>query len=141
MALLKNKPQRYGLYGETDLKLPDFIHCETVQYRSEKHNWVIEPHLHAHLFQLFLIEVGKVHFQFEEVEQVVHEGAIVSIPENTLHGLTVSKNVKGLVLTLSSSFLETLFHSSHHVLMELGTTKVLTNLKNHGLFHLAKQMV
>ncbi|MBD0285174.1 MAG: helix-turn-helix domain-containing protein [Flavisolibacter sp.] len=141
MVKTKNKPVRYGLYGEDDLYLPDFIHCETMEYRSEKHNWVIEPHLHAHLFQLFLIESGKVQYFFEENQPIVQAGAIVTIPENTLHGLAVSKDVKGMVLTLSSSFPETLFHSSPNVLMELGTSKVLTGLKNHKLFQLVKQMV
>jgi AraC family transcriptional regulator, transcriptional activator of pobA len=141
MAPVKNKPLRYGLYGEEDVYLPDFIHCETMQYRSEKHNWVIEPHLHAHLFQLFLIEAGKVHFRFEGTLQVVHADSVVTIPENTLHGLHVSKDVKGMVLTVSSSFPETLFQSAPGVLTALSTTKVLTALKHHQTFTLVKQMV
>lgn len=141
MARTKSKPVRYGLYGEEDLYLPDFIHCETMEYRSEKHNWVIDPHLHAHLFQLFLIEAGKVRYRFEESEQVAQAGSVVTIPENTLHGLNVSKDVKGMVLTVSSSFLETVFQSSPSVLMALGAANVLTGLKDHGSFLLVKQMV
>lgn len=141
MAYLKHKPTRYGLYGENELYLPDFIHCETMQYRSEKHNWIIESHLHAHLFQLFLIEAGKVRYQFEDSETIVQEGAVVTIPEHTLHGLHVSKDVKGMVLTLSSSFVETLFQDSPNVLLELNTAKVLTGLKRHKRFQLIKQII
>ena len=141
MVHQKNKPTRYRLYGEDDSNLPDFIHCETMQYRSEKHDWVIEPHLHAHLFQVFLIEEGEVHYQFEQNGSVVHGGSIVFIPENTLHGLNVSKDVKGMVLTLSSSFLETLFQSSPSILAELSSTKVLTDLKNHKAFQVVKQTI
>jgi AraC family transcriptional activator of pobA len=141
MSKTKSKPIRYGLYGEEDLYLPDFIHCETMEYRSEKHNWIIEPHLHAHLFQLFLIEAGKVQYQFEENECVVHAGSVITIPENTLHGLQVSKDVKGMVLTLSSSFVETVFQLSPNLLMAIGTTRLLTGLKNHQQFSLIKQMV
>lgn len=141
MSKTKSKPVRYGLYGEEDLYLPDFIHCETMEYRSEKHNWIIDPHLHAHLFQLFLIEEGKVRYQFAKDERVVQAGAVVAIPENTLHGLQVSKDVKGMVLTVSSSFLETLFQSSPQVLQELGTTKVLTGLKDNLSFRQLKQTV
>lgn len=137
----ENKPLRYGLYGEEDLLLPDFLHCETMQYRSEKHNWTIEPHLHAHLFQVFLIESGKVIFSFEEGKYAVGPGSIIFIPENTLHGLEVSKDVIGMVLTLSSSFLETLFETSSNVLLELGTTKVLTHLEDHKLFLLIRQLI
>src|SRR3954451_21968639 len=141
MPHLKNKPTRYRLYGEDDSHLPDFIHCETMQYRSEKHNWVIEPHLHAHLFQVFLIEEGEVRYQFEQNGYIVNGGSIVFIPENTLHGLNVSKDVKGMVLTLSSSFLETLFQSSPSILAELSTINVLTDLKNHKAFQIVKQTI
>ncbi|MCU7549777.1 helix-turn-helix domain-containing protein [Chitinophagaceae bacterium LB-8] len=141
MPYSKNKPLSYGLYGEKDFLLPDFLHCETMQYRSEKHNWTIQPHLHTHLFQMFLIESGKVSYTFEEGRYHVSSGSIITIPENILHGLEVSKDVIGMVLTLSSSFLETLFKSSHNVLIELGTTKVLTDLKDHKLFHLVRQLI
>jgi AraC family transcriptional activator of pobA len=141
MVSSKNKLLRYGLYGERDFLLPDFIHCETMQYRSEKHNWVIEPHLHAHLFQFFLIEWGKVSYSFQESKHIVGAGSIITIPENVLHGLEVSKDVKGMVLTISSSFVETLFKNSPNVLLELGAAKVLTNLKEHKLFPLIRQTV
>jgi len=128
MPLSKNKPVRFGLYGEAEILLPDFLHCESMEYRSKKHNWVIKQHLHANLFQFFLIERGKVTYKFEDEQHTVAGPVIVIIPENTLHGLLVSKNIKGMVLTLSTSFLETVFRSASSALMELSQIRILKNV-------------
>jgi AraC family transcriptional regulator, transcriptional activator of pobA len=140
MPVSKNKPLRFGLYGEEEFLLPDFLHCETMEYRSEKHNWVISPHLHANLFQVFLIERGNVHYTFDERQHVTGP-AIVTIPENTLHGLEVGKNIKGMVLTLSSSYIESVFHSSPHVLAVLNKICILNKLGNNKNFSFIKQLV
>jgi len=140
MPVSKNKPLRFGLYGEEEFLLPDFMHCETMEYRSEKHNWIISQHLHANLFQVFLIERGKVCYIFED-RQFITGSAIVTIPENTLHGLEVSKNIKGMVLTLSSSYLETVFHLTPHALIELNKVCMLKDLRNHKIFPVIRQLV
>ena len=129
MALSKNKPVRFGLYGEAEILLPDFLHCESMEYRSKKHNWVIKQHLHANLFQLFLIERGKVTYEFEDEQYLVSGPVIVTIPENMLHGLVVSKNIQGMVLTLSTSFLETVFRLAPTALMELSQIRILKDVK------------
>ena len=134
MPLSKNKPVRFGLYGEAEILLPDFLHCESMEYRSKKHNWVIKQHLHANLFQFFLIERGKVTYKFEDEQHGVTGPVIVIIPENTLHGLVVSKNIKGMVLTLSTSFLETVFRSASSGLMELSQIRILKNEKGDMSF-------
>lgn len=141
MTISKKKPLRYGLYGEDDFLVPDFVHCESFEYRSSKHNWLIEPHLHAHLFQVFLIESGSVRFLIEGEQLLVSDHSLVTIPENTLHALEVSRDIRGMVLTLSSSFLEVLFRPYPNVLTELGHSIVLTGLGQHRLFQLARQTI
>jgi len=136
----KNPPLRYGLYGEVDFLLPDFIHCEDLEYQSVRHEMVVKPHLHATLFQIFMVETGKVHVVFEMNQTDVFAGSIVTIPENTMHGLEVSRDVTGLVITVSTSLLEIFFHSSFDILTELATPKVLTQLKDHPLFHAVSQI-
>ena len=141
MPLSKNKPVRFGLYGEAEILLPDFLHCESMEYRSKKHNWVIRQHLHANLFQFFLIERGKVTYTFEDEQQTVTGPVIVIIPENTLHGLVVSKNIKGMVLTLSTSFLETVFRSASSALMELSQIRILRNVKGDRSYTAIKSLL
>ena len=141
MALSKNKPIRFGLYGEAEILLPDFLHCESMEYRSKKHNWVIKKHLHANLFQLFLIERGKVTYEFEDEQYLVSGPVIVAIPENMLHGLVVSKNIQGLVLTLSTSFLETVFRLAPIALMELSQIRILKDVKKDKSYTAIKSLL
>ena len=141
MALSKNKPVRFGLYGEAEILLPDFLHCESMEYRSKKNNWVIKQHLHANLFQLFLVERGKVTYEFEDEKYPVSGPVIVTIPENSLHGLVVSKNIQGMVLTLSTSFLETVFRLAPTALMELSHTRILMDVKKVKSYRAIKSLL
>jgi AraC family transcriptional regulator, transcriptional activator of pobA len=122
----KKKPTRYGLYGEGDFLLPDFMHCETIAYRSKIHNYSIKEHIHSSLFQVFIIEAGELHITIEHNHQSISGPAIITIPENTLHGFTVGKNIVGKVLTLSSSFLELFFTNSPQALFEFSKPRVVT---------------
>jgi AraC family transcriptional activator of pobA len=141
MNLAKNKLQRFGLYGERDFLLPDFMHCESIEYRSKKNNWRINAHLHANLFQLFVVESGKITFIFNDRPFKINSASIVCIPENTLHALEVNKNIRGMVLTISTSFLETFFTSAPNVLIEVSGVNVLQHLQKEKLYQLAVQMI
>jgi AraC family transcriptional regulator, transcriptional activator of pobA len=136
------KSTQYGLYGEDNkFLLPDFMHCETIAFRSRKHDWVIEPHQHAHLFQVFLIESGEVQFFFEGKTLIFNEPCVISIPENTPHGFEFSADIEGKVLTLSQSFIETLFESSPNVILELNTTRILRGVSEHRRFQIIGRIV
>ncbi len=126
MSKAKNKPLHYGLYGEDDFLLPDFMHCEKLAYRSKMHHRVIKEHVHTSLFQIFILESGKLDFTFENATWLVQGPAIITIPENTLHGMVAGKTVKGKVLTLSTSFVETLFKNTPQALMEFGNTRIIS---------------
>jgi AraC family transcriptional regulator, transcriptional activator of pobA len=141
MPVSKNKPDRFGLYGEEEFLLPDFLHIETMQYRSKRHNWVIRQHFHSHLFQLFLIEKGKVIYTFEKEQHTVNGPAIVAIPENTLHGLNVDKTIAGMVLTISTSYLESVFYNTATALTIFNHTQVLKNLKKNTAYQAIKEFV
>lgn len=136
------KPNQYSLYGEDkSFLLPDFMHCETIAFRSQKHDWVIEPHQHAHLFQVFLFESGEVQFFFEGKTMIFNEPCVISIPENTPHGFEFSPDIQGKVLTLSQSFIETLFESSPNVILELNTTRILRGVSEHRRFQTIGRIV
>ncbi|MDX1938707.1 MAG: helix-turn-helix domain-containing protein [Flavihumibacter sp.] len=141
MPVSKNKPVRFGLYGEEEFLLPDFLHIETMQYRSERHNWVIRPHFHSHLFQLFLIEKGKVVYTLEKEQHIVTGPAIVAIPENTLHGLNVDMAIAGMVLTISTSYLESVFNNLPKASGIFNHTQVIKNVKKNQVYTSIKELV
>ena len=134
MAGTKNKPLHYGLYGEDDFLLPDFMHCETIEFRTKMHQRTIKEHLHSSLFQIFFIESGKLDFVIENTKRLIKGPAIISIPENTLHGLHAEKIVNGKVITLSTSFLETLFCNTPQALLEFSSTQIITDFDTANSF-------
>jgi AraC family transcriptional regulator, transcriptional activator of pobA len=139
---MKDKNTRHGLYGETEpFLLPDYMHCETIAFRSRKHDWVIEKHQHSHLFQVFLIETGEVTLQYGTQTMSINEPCIVTMPENTPHGFEFCPEIEGKVLTLSQSFIETLFQNAPNVLLELGTPRILRGVAEHRRFQTIGRIV
>lgn len=141
MVKEKNKPLHYGLYGENDFLLPDFMHCESISYRTKLHNNTIKEHLHTSLFQIFFLERGKLDFEIENARHLIAGPAIIIIPENTLHGLKAGKGVNGKVLTLSTSFLEKFFYNSPEALLGLGNPKIITQFDKSNSFEATKFFV
>jgi AraC family transcriptional regulator, transcriptional activator of pobA len=134
MLIAKNKPLHYGLYGEDDFLLPDFMHCEKLAYRTKRHHHTIKEHLHTSLFQIFILESGTLDFTIGNVTQLAQGPAIITIPENTLHGMKAGKTVKGKVLTLSTSFLEIFFSASPQALMILSSPYIVTDFDKNNSF-------
>ncbi len=120
----------YGLYGEDNILLPDFMHGENIFKRSHSQGFVIKLHLHSNLFQVFIIEKGWVRFEYESIVIHLDKPCIIAIPANTTHGFEFSPDIEGKVLTLSQSFVETIFQNYPKVLLELSFVRILTNEEN-----------
>jgi AraC family transcriptional activator of pobA len=122
---MKNKLTYYdGLYGDLDFRPnSNYIFLELIETRSKGFDWVIKPHIHAHLYQIFCIESGKVTLESSVQSQKIQTPCIIVIPPNTLHGLQYSKNVKGNILTISDSVFDHLFPASTPLVLEFETLK------------------
>ena len=107
---MKQVFQNYdGLYGDHHaVILPDFVQLERIETRSYQHKWVIKPHIHTQLFQLFCVETGHGTIWSETGELPFCGPCLLLIPENTLHGLQFLVETTGFVLTLSASFIDEL---------------------------------
>ena len=109
-----------GLYGEVNARPnADYIFSELIETRSRVFNWVIQPHVHTQLFQLFFIESGQVLFKEAAQEHTVHGACVLFIPPSHLHGLTYSADVTGRILTVSDVLVETLFPTSSAIALAL----------------------
>lgn len=134
--------QEYGLYGEQEaFSLPDFMHCETIEFRSKQHNWQIELHRHAHLFQVFLFESGFVQLQLQHQRLELREPCLLILPENTLHGFALSPEVQGMVLTLSQDFIESIFSNSPQIPLALNQVLVLPAADDQDRFKQIAQTI
>lgn len=107
---MKQEIQHYnGLYGDQNvLILPDFVQVERIETRSPRHKWVIKPHVHSQLFQLFCVETGHGTIWSETGDLSFEGPCLLLIPENTLHGFTYLTESAGTVLTISAAFIDEL---------------------------------
>lgn len=102
-------PPLYGLYGELgqDVEL-DGLHLESIADRSRLHNWEIQPHRHATLFQLLLIERGQAHVEIDSQAQRLPGPAAVWVPPFVVHGFSFTPQTRGHVVTLDQARLRKL---------------------------------
>jgi AraC family transcriptional activator of pobA len=116
-----------GLYGDlTSNKKESYIFLELIKTRSESFNWVIKPHVHTHLYQVFCIESGHVILESSEKKIPIITPAIAVIPPGTLHGLQYNPAVKGYILTLSDTIFEALFSNSGSLLLNFDSLKAVS---------------
>ena len=127
---MKKKLTYYnGLYGDLNYR-PDgnYIFLELIETRSKGFDWAIKPHLHAHLYQIFCIESGKITLDSSAESQPLKTPCILVIPPNTLHGLNYSADVKGNILTISDAVFDDLFPISASLSFEFETLKYISLL-------------
>lgn len=124
---MKKKLTYYnGLYGDLNYRPDgDYIFLELIETRSKGFDWAIKPHLHAHLYQIFCIESGKITLDSSAQSQPLKTPCILLIPPNTLHGLNYSADVKGNILTISDAVFDDLFPTSASLSFEFETLKYI----------------
>ena len=141
---MKRITQFDGLYGEAAAEtsgpplrevpvrrrgLPDrqptgeYLFSELLETRSRTFDWVIQPHIHARLFQLFFVESGGVEFQEATQKRQLTGPVVLLIPPTALHGFVYTPDVKGRILTLSDALLDTLFPNTSSLTPMLGSVQ------------------
>ncbi len=125
---MKRFTQYDGLYGEVgpiqagSVALPrdasqpgsarsagEYLFSELLETRSRTFEWVIQPHIHARLFQAFFVESGQVAFSEATQTRQLVGPVVLLIPPTALHGFVYSSDCRGRILTLSDSLLAELF--------------------------------
>jgi AraC family transcriptional activator of pobA len=99
---------RFYLYGEPHRSAADgFVHLEPLVDRSRPAGWTIQPHSHAELAQLLLVEGGGT-VRFEDAHHRFAGAALILVPARLVHGFAWTENSGGFVVTLAGSFLDRL---------------------------------
>ncbi|GAB3022118.1 helix-turn-helix domain-containing protein [Spirosoma pulveris] len=119
-----------GLYGEANTQ-PDaeYLFSELLETRSQSFDWVIQPHIHARLFQIFFIESGQFNFQEASRERQLTGPCLLLIPPTALHGFVYNADVRGRILTLSDALIDALFPSGSPVTAMLGSLQCLSTVQ------------
>lgn len=96
----------FYLYGEPQRAVDHgFVHAESLDYRNRPNEWLIHPHSHAELSQIFVIEHGHGQMMAEDRSVSCEGPALILVPAKAVHGFSWNPEVRGSVLTLSTDFL------------------------------------
>jgi len=124
-----------GLYGDDyGTYSSEYIFLELIATRSETFDWNIKPHIHSHLFQVFIVKKGSLLFKEATFEQQLQAPCVILIPPTKLHGLVYSPNVEGQILTLSESIVEDIFKTSSAIWKTFEEIRILSCFENEAQF-------
>lgn len=91
----------FNLFGETTV-FPDVVHCERVLDRAGLHDWVISPHRHSQMSQVFHIERGAARVLLDGAKTGLDSGDYLYVPPQIVHGFEFSRGTEGVVLSFPS---------------------------------------
>lgn len=98
---MSNNIPLFGLYGEDDTDNPQFVHIEKIARRSSLNGWQIQPHRHARMFQLVLMQKGGVEVRLDDQSHTSEQPCVISIPAGVVHSFKFKPETQGYVLTLA----------------------------------------
>lgn len=94
----------FGLYGDVrNSSDPGFVHIEEISDRSEKSNWIIEPHRHNQLFQILCVFNTEMELTLEKTQHTLEGSWAVTVPVGFTHGFRFQPNCQGFVLSVSDT--------------------------------------
>ena len=129
-----------GLYGEATAETAsadlsdrrpnaEYLFSELLETRSQHFGWIIHPHIHARLFQVFFIEFGQFEFQEATRKRQLAGPCLLLIPPTALHGFMYNADVRGRILTLSDALVDSLFPDGSPLTAMMGTLQCLTTFQ------------
>lgn len=98
----------WQLYGEAS-PFPDLLHIERIVDRAEGQDWVIAPHRHVNLHQIFLIRAGVVDLSLDGQRSQPVPPVLINVPPGCVHAFTFAAGTEGHVLTLPPADFPELF--------------------------------
>jgi AraC family transcriptional regulator, transcriptional activator of pobA len=99
----------YFLYGEAPRRIAgNLLHVETIEARSVRHQWKIEPHLHQALHQMVFVLRGRGVALAEGKRTQYRPPALILVPAGCVHGFEFEPGTTGHVVSVSSDLLREL---------------------------------
>lgn len=93
----------YQLYGESPHPAAGpLLHVETIEARSARHDWQIDPHLHQALHQIILVARGQGEVLAESIRARYHPPALIIIPSGTVHSFGFEPGTGGHVVSVAA---------------------------------------
>lgn len=97
----------FYLYGEPHRTVDSgFIHVESLDDRTRPSEWTIQPHAHAELHHIFLVEEGGGTMRADGRDHDYIAPALLMIPARQVHGFFWARESRGWVATLAQAELD-----------------------------------
>ncbi|WP_339948272.1 helix-turn-helix domain-containing protein [uncultured Albimonas sp.] len=94
----------YALYGE-QRDFPDVLHCEGIWDRAHRYDWVIAPHRHPALEQVFFITSGGGWVELDGARHALSPPCAIWAPRRVVHGFRFVEGTRGHVISIPSAAL------------------------------------
>jgi AraC family transcriptional activator of pobA len=92
----------YFLYGEAPRRVAGpMLHVESIEARSARHHWKIDPHLHQVLHQMVFVVRGRGIAQAEGARTQFRPPALMLMPAGSVHGFEFEPGTTGYVASIS----------------------------------------
>jgi AraC family transcriptional activator of pobA len=138
----KTIPNYDGLYGDLAARpLSEYIFLELISTRSQAFDWVIEPHIHIHLFQIFIVAKGQVKFSEALQQQQLTAPCVCFVPPTQLHGLSYTPDVEGYILTVSDSIIEDIFRNSEAIFETFEKIQIIYQFDDENSFQTIQHLI
>lgn len=96
----------YFLYGEAPRRVAGpLLHVETIEARSARHHWKIEPHLHHALHQMIFVVRGGGVVLADGGRSQYRPPALLLMPAGSVHGFEFEPGTTGHVVSVSDELL------------------------------------
>jgi AraC family transcriptional regulator, transcriptional activator of pobA len=94
----------FFVYGQAPRNLEvGFMHVELISARKNEHFGEVQAHKHSQMAQITFWIKGGGTYRIEDRSWIFSAPAISFVPQNTVHGFSVSKSSDAIVVSLSSA--------------------------------------
>lgn len=101
----------FFLYGEAPRDYNErTLHIETIEARSARHHWKIDPHVHRTLHQLIFVVRGHGVALAESDTAEYRPPALVVVPAGTVHGFVFAPGTQGFVVSMTDDLPREIAH-------------------------------
>ncbi|GCL65676.1 helix-turn-helix domain-containing protein [Pseudaquabacterium pictum] len=115
----------YALYGEAGrTQATDWLHCERIAERSQRHDWEIRPHRHAALLQILHIHRGTAQAWLDGRTQPLAGPCVLLLPALVPHGFVFAPDIDGTVVTVLEQHLARLLAGTPALAAQLGQARL-----------------
>lgn len=111
----------FTLFGER-AEFPDVVHHERITDRAPDYGWVIAPHRHLHMAQLFEIEEGHADARIDGESIRLGDRTALFVPQQVVHGFSFAPGTQGSVLSFPAVIVRSIGPASAEIAQRLSRT-------------------